>query len=110
MAPREAPLPVPLVNTCSMPGGRAAGRRGELVVGDVDDPGALADRQPGQRHHVAGIELALGVRGAQASATAAARQAAARLATRRTPASQRGTVRKCTIASLPEPKQTPAGI
>ena len=40
-------------------GGRAAGRGGELVLGDVDDPGALADRNAGQGHRVAGIEPAL---------------------------------------------------
>ena len=32
-----------------------------MIVGDIDQPGAAADRQPAQGHGVAGIELALGV-------------------------------------------------
>ena len=39
--------------------GRAARRGGELVLGDVDDPGALADRHAGERDRVAGVQPAL---------------------------------------------------
>ena len=39
--------------------GRAARRGGELVLGDVDHPGALADRHAAERHRIAGIEPAL---------------------------------------------------
>ena len=41
-------------------GGRAARRRREVIVPDLDHPGALADREASQRDGVAGIELALG--------------------------------------------------
>ncbi len=41
-------------------GGRPARGGREIVVGDVDDPGAASDRKPAQRDRVAGIELALG--------------------------------------------------
>ena len=43
-------------------GGLAARRRGVLIVVDVDDPGAPADRHAGERHGVASVELALGAR------------------------------------------------
>ena len=33
-----------------------------MIVGNVDDPGAPADRQPAERHAVASVELALGLR------------------------------------------------
>ena len=42
-------------------GGHAARGGGIFVVGDVDDPGALAERDAGERRGVAGVELALRV-------------------------------------------------
>ena len=58
-------MPWPLAKHLQQAGGGAARRGGELVLGDVDDPGALADRQAGQRHLVAGVEPALGARPAR---------------------------------------------
>jgi hypothetical protein len=43
-------------------GGLAVRRRNVLIVGDVDDPVAAADRQAGERHDVTGVELALRAR------------------------------------------------
>ena len=43
-------------------GGGAAGRGGVLGLADVDDPGALADRNAGERHRIVRVELALGAR------------------------------------------------
>jgi hypothetical protein len=40
-------------------GGRAARGRGELVLGNVDHPGALADRHAAERNRVAGVQPAL---------------------------------------------------
>src|SRR5213079_2310398 len=38
----------------------SAGGRGEIILANVNHPGASADRKPAQRDDVAGIELALG--------------------------------------------------
>jgi hypothetical protein len=42
------------------PRGRAAGRRGVLVLGNLDGPGAATDRQAGEGSGVLGFEMRLG--------------------------------------------------
>ena len=63
--PWEAPVPEPPANAFSSPDGAAGGGGGELVVADLDGPGALADRNAGQRRLILGFQPAL--RGAPAS-------------------------------------------
>ena len=53
------PLPCPLAKTRSSPVVTPLVDRAELVVADVDDPGALAERDAGQRGRIGGVELAL---------------------------------------------------
>jgi hypothetical protein len=43
-------------------GGRAARRRGILIIAHIDRPGALAERDSGKRHYIIGVEIALGLR------------------------------------------------
>ena len=57
--PREAPLPWPLAKTRSRPAVAPLAAAVNWLSAMSIDPGALADRNAGQRHRVAGVEPAL---------------------------------------------------
>ena len=77
--------------------GAAGGGGGKLVVGDIDGPGALADRNAGQRRLIARIEPALGERRNAAAPAAARRRRTGRPAAAARNRAGRGEIMRCVV-------------